>query len=146
MGNGCIKYELLDENQMITESRDLKGQYNDYINYGLFDLMLCKKIKIDEGFEIEGNYIEKNDKLSFFGMITKEKVEFEVKCIDLQNKKFSGKYEPDSQRYLGSYSSTKNEKSKIFEGKFWIKIIEKNFWLQTYKSTQPGLNVSLIKC
>ena len=48
MGNGCIKYELLDENQMITESRDLKGQYNDYINYGLFDLMLCKKIKIDE--------------------------------------------------------------------------------------------------
>ena len=91
MGNGygCNCSNRKHENFVIIENRDIIGQYNNFINYGAFDLMVGRKIKREKGYEIEGSYVEKNFKCNFKGKITLDKVELEAEVNTLYNKIFT---------------------------------------------------------
>jgi hypothetical protein len=139
MGNGfCYRPDKEDQPMIIVEYKDLSGQYNNYKSYGKFDLMVGKKIRKDEGFELEGSYVEDNLKCKFTGKINKGSVEFNAEVCELYIKKFTGQFDKDLQRYVGSVNMVGNIKN--LEGKFWMKILEKTFWLDTYKTPQTGIN------
>ncbi len=128
MGNGCrcIRAEDDKDKNIIVECRDIIGQFNNYKTFGNFDLLLGKKVKKEEVYEIEGSFVEDRMKYPFQGKINKMDITIEARISDLYNKKFVGKYDNDLERYVGEYSLVGNVKN--FTGRFWAKIIGKNFW------------------
>ena len=139
MGNGCkcMRAEEDKNKIIIVECRDIIGQFNNYKSYGNFDLLLGKKVKKDDDLEIEGSFVEDKMKYPFQGKINKENITIEARISDLYNKKFLGKYDKDLERYVGEYSLVGNVKN--LSGRFWARIIAKNFWLE---SDNPQLGQS----
>ena len=136
MGNFCYLPCLEDQNKNKIELnpfyKDFKGQYNNYKEYSNFDLNISKKTLNNDQIEIEGVLIDKKGKSLFIGKVTKADILIETKIRNNDNYMreiiFQGNYNGDKKRYLGTFT-TKNEKSS--HGKFWISVIDNNFWMDT---------------
>lgn len=138
MGSSCKSrtVEIEEYPEIKLAYKDLKGQYNNYKVQSDFDIYLNRKMKTEKGFNIEGYFIEKKQKYKLSGEISKESLKIEINFSDSVKILFQGNMNIEFDKYLGTYEFTGNVQKNI--GNFWIKVLDKTFWIETYKSVMQN--------
>ena len=127
----CDKYEN-QKLELKAFYKDFRGQYNSYMEYSNFELNISKKTFNNNEIEIEGIFVDKKGKSKFTGKLTKTNITLDTRVIDDDTISheliFQGEYNLYKKRYFGTFTK---KNSKNYKGKFWIEVLENNFWMET---------------